>query len=344
MSSDTPEPQDPVRFSKPKSEPPILDLEAEKPASSAETSTPKPEQSRHDTMRVAKQPPRKLPIGGFLGGLIGGVLVALGVLVYATLKDSTPTQIASLESAILEKADRNIFSAFEKRLSDIEATLVDTQTRLGVMTEKRVTPDPDMIKRITAVENAIRSFGISSPQAISLGDRDALRLALILSLRDAVRNDQTASREIAALEKSGESSVAFTTLKANLASPLVPFDEIRAEIVTLTKTTPVEGSVQTEQNKTLSGVPSFFSQLVTVRPAEPVAKAPASDTSYAQLLEAVDQDDAKGALNALAMLPEIETEKFKSVRSELQRRIAVEAAIAQLLDTALDAIIKGDAP
>lgn len=344
MSSDTPEPQDPVRFSKAKSEPPILDLEAEKPASASEASQPKAEQPKHDTLRIEKQPPRKLPISGFLGGLIGGGIVALGVLAYAQITDSTATQIATLESALVEKADRHIFSGIEKRLAEIEAALAETQAGLGAIAEKRAIPDADVMKRIATLENAIRSLGTSSPQAVMVEDRRALRLALILSLRDTVRNNLAASREIAALEQSGENSTPFTVLKTNLASPLVPFDEIRTEIERLTKSAPVEEPASPEQSNTASRASSFFSQFVTVRPVGPVARPVSPDTSFAPLLDAVDQDDAKAALAALATVPESDAKKFKSVESELKRRLAVETALAQLLDTALDAIAKGDAP
>lgn len=344
MSSDTPEPQDPVRFSKAKSEPPILDLQAEKPVSTAEASASKAESPNQDTRRNENRPRHAWPIGGFLGGLTGGAFVALGVFAYATIADSTPTQIAALESALIEKADRNIFAPLEKRLANIEAELPGIKADLGAIAEKTGMPDPGMVKRITALENAIRSLGTSPPQTVTVEDRHALRLALTLSLRDAIRSNQSAPREIAALETLGASGTAFETLKSSLASPLVPLDELRAEIITLTKNMSVGEPVAPEQSKALSGVSSFFSQLITIRPAGPVAKASAPDTSYTPLLDAVDQNDAKAALAALASLSASDAEQFNSIRSELERRLAVETALATCLDEALDAITKGDAP
>ncbi len=344
MSSDTPEPQDSARFSKARSEPPILDLQAEKPASASEAPDAKAEQPKHDTLRIDKQPSRKLPVGGFLGGLIGGGLVALGVLAYAAITDSTPTQIATLESALVEKADRNIFAGLENRISEIEATLTETRASLGNIAEKPVTPDPVMIERVDALEKAILSLGTASPQTVTIEDRRALRLALILSLRDAIRTDLAAPKEILALEQSGENSAPFLALKSNLSSPLMPFDDIRTEIAKLTKDAPVETPTPPEQSHAAARVSSLFSQLVTVRPVGPVAKAPMPDASFAPLRDAIDQNNATAALAVLAGMPQTEVEKFKSVERELKRRVAVETAMAQLLDIALDAVTKGDAP
>lgn len=349
MTSDTPEPQDPVRFSKPKSEPPILDLQAEKPApenAAPKAEPPKQDAPRHDTLRVEKQPPRTWPVGGFLGGLIGGGIVALGMLAYAYVTDKTSAHITTLETALIEKVDRNIVAAFEKRLDDMEAALAETKAAIGAVAEKRATPDADLMKRIAALETAIRSLDANTPQSVisAVNDRSALRLALVLSLRDDIRNDQPVSRGIVALENSGETTEAFAVLKSNLSSPLVPFDQIRAEILSGEKSANIEEPSPSEQSKPESRISAFFSQLVTVRPAGPVAKVTSPDASLAALIDAVDQDDAKLALSALAALPQSEREKFKSVESELTRRIAVETAIAQLLDDALDAIAKGDTP
>lgn len=344
MSSDTPEPQDPVRFSKAKSEPPILDLQAEKPASTAETSASKAESPNQDTRRNENRPRHAWPIGGFLGGLAGGAFVALGVFAYATITDSTPTQIAALESALIEKADRNVFAPLEKRLANIEAELPGIKADLGAIAEKTATPDPGMVKRITALENAIGALGRTSPQAVMREDRSALRLALTLSLRDAIGKNRVATKEITALEKMGESSAAFATLRSNLASPLAPFDDIRVEIERLSKSKPVETFAAPEQIGTASRVSSFFSQLVTVRPVGLAVKMTPPVTSFTPLLDAIDQNDAKAALAALAPLPASDAEQFNSIRSELERRLAVETALATCLDEALDAITKGDAP
>jgi hypothetical protein len=186
----------------------------------------------------------------------------------------------------------------------------------------------------------------NAPQSVigAVKDWSALRLALVLSLRDAIRNDQPVSRELLALEKSGEATDAFAVLKSNLAAPLVPFDEMRAEILSLAKSASVEDQSSSEQRKPESRLSVFFSQLVTVRPAGPVAKVTSPDDALAALIDAVDQDDAKLSLSALASLPQSERERFKSLESELARRIAAETAIAQLLDDALDAIAKGDTP
>lgn len=342
MTSDTPEPQDPARFSRAKSEPPILDLKAEKPE--PENTAPKAEPPKHDTLRIEKQPARRWPISGFLGGLIGGCLVALVVLTYAHFADEAPTQIAALESALIEKADRNHVVALEQRLATIEAALAEAKAALNAIAEKRATPDVDLMRRIASLEMAIRSREAETPQSVSGGDQRALRLALVLSLRDAIRNDQSSARELASLERLGEASQAFAILKSNLASPLAPFDEIRAEVLSLGKTSSVEDPSPSELKTSQSRLSSFFAQLVTVRPAGSVAKVTAPEISIAPLVDAVDLFDAKAALAALAALPQADHVKFNSIESELNRRLAVETAITQLLDEALDAIAKGDMP
>lgn len=349
MTSETPEPQDPspqdaARFSRAKTEPPILDLKAEK--SEPEKATPKAEPPKHDTVRIEKQPSRTWPIGGFLGGLIGGGLVALGVLAYAQLTDKTSIQITTLESALIEKVDRNVVAAIETRLTDMDAALAETKAMIGTIGEKYATPDADLMKRIATLETAIRSLDTKAPLSVlDAGEhRNALRLALVLSLRDSIRNGLPGSREIAALATSGESSQAFVALQHNLISPLISFDEVRAEIVALTKDAAIEQTSQAEQNNSSSRLSSFFSQLVTVRPASPITKPVPGEASFSSLLDAVDQDDAKMTLSALSALPQSEQQKFKSIENELKRRVTVESAIVQLLDDALDAIAKGDTP
>ena len=348
MSNDTSDPQalspqDPARFSKPKSEPPILDLQAEKPSVASDAAEPAAETNKHDTLRIAKQSRRKIPYDGILGGMLGGGLVALGVVIYAHVTNPNAAQYAALETVLAQKADQTSLSALEKRINDIKADL--DQALSGVTAaQKNATSDPVLSERIASLETIIRSLDKKTQQSVKLEDRRALRLALILSLRDTMHRDLAAPAEIAALDASGEKTSAFESLKSDLATPLVPFDDLRIEILNLTKTLSSGHETTTEEAKVSSRLSSFFSQLVTVRPAGPAAKSLLPDLSVTPVLDAVDQDDATAALAALAALPQAEQEKFKSIGDELKRHINVEAALSDLLDDALRDITKKDTP
>lgn len=351
MESDTPNPQnlspqDPARFSKPKSEPPIIDLEVEKASEGKKTDTASQTAApRPDTLRIEKKSSSKGMFTGLIGGLIGGGLIALGVLAYDRLSQPLGEKITALSQSLSQKVERDEFSVLQSRLSEIETSLEAAKAEITAISKTSAAPDPQMAKRISALEESMKSVSKNSQGGLSSPDQRGLKLALLLSMRDGLRHNASVKNEMMALEKVGETSPAFRNLQSALATPLLPYDELHSDVLKRIKSLSLPHENPVNPPDTTTRISSFFSQFVTVRPASTVTpKLSATDLSFSPLLDALDQDDAAASLNAIAALPQDEKDIFSSVAAELKRRADVERDITVMIADTLEIIAKGDVP
>ena len=346
MDSETPTPQDPSRFSKATSEPVILDLEAteQKPQSAKAEDAPRTEPKAAPSQAKPKAPLR-LPVAEFLGGIIGGGIIALGVLGYSQLTNDLSSKVASLEQALVTKAEQSDTQKFNTRLSTLESALTEAKTALVASAKKSATLDPSMIKRLDDLETAFKSLSGRDPIVAVTEDRRPLRLALILLLRDDVKTDQPTTGALTALEALGEAHPAFTQLKDNLALPLPSYAALVDEAMRQMKSSHEKTEVKLDDTATPSRFPSFLSQLITVRSVKTTEPVPVDAGDIIEpIVSALEDQHAGEALKLIATLPNDSRTKFKSLESDIARRAKAEAAIVALLDDALGAITKGDNP
>lgn len=372
MDSDQPDtntisPQDSSRFSKSKSAPPILDLEAEHATSSApdepaSTSTFGTQQAQqdtmHETLHISAPSSRFFSIRtfatGLIGGVIGGSLVMIAALVYFNVMAPPSPVIASLQKALAGKADQTSLNQTEQRMKAVDASIGALQSAIAAATKTPAPIDPDLLTRIERLENDVQSrIAPSAPSASATApqgnatsaDHRALRLVLMLSLRDAIRNGTSSEKSLAALDKAGEASPAFSELKAALATPLMSYAMMRNEMSRLVKARPIAEPSKPDIENQDAPIASWLNRFVTIRPASsPTREIAMPAATFAPLRDALDQSDPQAALNALAALPQPDAENLKPLRDELERRVKVDHALSQLLDDSLDGIAKGITP
>jgi flagellar biosynthesis regulator FlbT len=284
-------------------------------------------------------------LGGFIGGVIGGGIVALSVVGYSYLTNDFSSQLTGLEQALSTKVEQSDAEKFDLRLTSLETGLAETKAVLAANAKKLAPVDPLIIKRFEDIEAAVKSLSAREPIAAVTRDHKALRLALILLLRDDIKTDQPTLSAISALESFGEIHPAFTALKDNLTSRLPSYAALVDEEMSQMKSGHEKSDLKTDDTITPSRFPSFLSQLITVRPAKTTEPAPVESNDIIEpVITALEDQRADEALKLISALPENARAKFKALESDIARRANVENAIATILEDALNAISKGDKP
>lgn len=362
MDNETPTPQDPSRFSKPKSEPVILDLEAtehtpvsEPPVSNdaAKSDHPQPVEDP-ETARTGHTGAGSLfklsatlqpPVAGLIGGLLGGAITALVLLGASFLTDGTASKLAKLDQALATKTEQSETAKSDARLAALEIAVAEAKTALVANAKASTTIDPSLIKRIDNIEAAFKS--VSGRVAVTAipDDRRTLRLTLLLLLRDDVKADQPTDAALTALQSLGEQHPAFLSLKENLASPLPSYAGLVDEAMSEMKSSREQSEAKSGDVVSTSRFPSFLSQLITVRPAKTVEAASVDpDEIIEPVITALEDQRADDALSLIRALPDKMRSRFKALENDIARRSNVENAIAALLDDALKLILAGKAP
>lgn len=331
MTSDTPEPQDPVRFSKAKSEPPILDLQAEH--SEPQKAAPKTE-----------RPKRPWPIARFIGGLIGGGLIALFAVTYVSWHNRATVKSEDLAAALAAKSDQSEFESVSLRVAALESALAELKTTLAAITQRTTGLDTELLKRVDAIEaeiGAISGRNVALPSA----SPELAIFVLASSIRDRMAQEKVVTKELAALAALGEAGPAFTSLQRLTASPLFSY----AELIALVESQPIKSvlnssSAQADAPVSGSSFMALMNRFVTVRPAETTQQQKKQDLSLQPIIDALTQRNAVKALALIEAMPQSIRSELKQVESEIARRAAAESASDALADDALDLIIKDGKP
>jgi len=209
----------------PASEPPRHDMMGEPPAEPAASPPPPPEEPTQAAFEAPPPPPgggSRSGAAALAGGIVGGIIVALaaGALWYTNEPPSSiprapdmTADIAGLQKQIQElrnrplatpAVDKKTFDALNTRVATLEASLA-----------KLPKSDAGMAERLTAAENAMKSFELALTTLGKRGDDVAANAAQARAQAEAAEKAVAELRtSVQNVEKSAGTAVAPAALDA----------------------------------------------------------------------------------------------------------------------------------
>ncbi|MCP8938741.1 hypothetical protein NK718_09465 [Alsobacter sp. SYSU M60028] len=299
---------------------------------------------------VATQPPPRLgraALAGFGGGVLAVLLTGVALFTAGPLADLSD-RLASLETAVGERAPRRGLEAVEKRAAAIEAAQQQARADIDKLDARQPPPPVDLApltQRLAAVERGLReaSPGPAPAQPAApvappppTASPETARLAVAMLARDELAQGRPYARELAALEGAGADAQLVAALKPFAASGAPTPARLAADFAPVRDalTRPPEAAAGSVLDRATAAV----LRVVKVRP---VGQAPGDEPPAiaARTEDALRKGDLPAAAEALQRLPERDRAAAQPFLDRLRARIAAGQAADAILTKAVDDVL-----
>jgi hypothetical protein len=304
--NDIPAPEaETVRPARPRSKPPLIDLEAEKPATGFDA--------------------RPLALA-LLSGMIGGGLVYAATLLWPANLPSDPRWPA------YEQALHTAEAQSAKLARDLEALRASLD---------HAPPPPDvtaLTQRLTAIEETLARPATQPPVIDTTALQRTLRLSLALALRDKLAADAPFETEYQALIRLSGSSAEQAALAATASHGAPSYAMLRAEFLQnqggpVTKEPVVPAASASFPDRMMA----MLSRFVTITDVHETTSAIAGDPATA-LLSALANRRGSDALALYSALSEPDQHRLAPWVTKLRHRVDAEAAAERLVSDAVQGL------